>query len=68
MPDTRPELRQRALLVSRNATCRWNKLLIAELSVAIPPAAVSVATEPRAEVRNLQTRYVFFPYQPAREK
>ena len=33
MPDTRPDMRQRALFVTSNAACRWNKLLLAELKV-----------------------------------
>ena len=32
MPDTRPDMRQRALFVASNAACRWNKMLLAELN------------------------------------
>ena len=38
MPDTRPEMRQRALFVTSNAACRWNKMLLAELNMDIPRA------------------------------
>ena len=48
MPDTRPDMRQRALFVTSNAACRWNKMLLAELKVGIPRAAIVVATENRA--------------------
>ena len=48
MPDTRPDMRQRALFVTSNAACRWNKMLLAELKVDIPRAAIVVATEHRA--------------------
>ena len=48
MPDTRPDMRQRALFVTSIAACRWNKMLLAELKVDIPRAAVVVATEHRA--------------------
>ena len=48
MPDTRPDIRQRALFVMSNATCRWNKMLLAELKVDIPRAAIAVAIEHRA--------------------
>ena len=36
MPDSRPDMRQRALFVTSNAACRWNKMLLAELKVDIP--------------------------------
>ena len=45
MPDTRPDMRQRALFVTSNAACRWNKMLLAELKADIPRAAIVVATE-----------------------
>ena len=48
MPDTRPDMRQRALFVTSNAACRWNKMLLAELKVDIPRAAIVVLTEHRA--------------------
>ena len=48
MPDTRPDMRQRALFVTSNAACRWNKMLLAALKVDIPRAAIVVATEHRA--------------------
>ena len=48
MSDSRPDMRQRALLVTSNAACRWNKMLLAELKVDIPRAAIVVATEHRA--------------------
>ena len=48
MPDSRPDMRQRALFVTSNAACRWNKMLLAELKVVIPRAAIVVATEHRA--------------------
>ena len=48
MPDTKPHMRQRALFVTSNAACRWNKMLLAELKVEIPRAAIAVATEHRA--------------------
>ena len=40
MPDTRPDMRQRALLVTSNAACRWNKMLLEGLKVDIPRAAL----------------------------
>ena len=33
MPDSRPDMRHRALFVTSNAACRWNKMLLAELKV-----------------------------------
>ena len=48
MPDIRPDMRQRALFVTSSAACRWNKMLLAELKVEIPRAAIAVATEHRA--------------------
>ena len=35
MPDTRPDMEQRALFVASNAACRLNKMLLAELKVDI---------------------------------
>ena len=49
MPDIRPDMRQRALFVTSNAACRWNKMLLAELHVDTPRAAFAVATEHRAQ-------------------
>ena len=49
MPDTRPDMGRRALFVTSNAAYRCNKMLLAELNLEIPRAAVAVATERRAQ-------------------
>ena len=41
MPDTRRDMRQRALFVTSNAACRWNIMLLAELKVDNPRAAIA---------------------------
>ena len=48
MPNNRPDMRQRALFVTSNAACRWNKMLFAELNVDIPREAIAFANEHRA--------------------
>ena len=48
MPDTGPDVRQRALFVTSNAARRWNKMLFAELKVDIPRTAIAAATDDRA--------------------
>ena len=47
MPDSRPDMRQRALFVTSNAACRRNKMHLAELSVDIPRTTMAAATEHR---------------------
>ena len=49
MPDTRPDMRPRALFDTSNAVCRWNKMVLAKPNVDIPRAAIAVATEHRAQ-------------------
>ena len=42
MSDSRLDIRQRALFVTRNAACRWNKMLLAELNVDILRPEIAV--------------------------
>ena len=44
-------MRQRALFVTSNAACRWNKMLLAELKVDIPRAAIVVRKSTDTELR-----------------
>ena len=42
MPDTRPNMRQKALFVTSNASFRYNKMILVEPNVDIPRAAIAV--------------------------
>ena len=55
MPDTRPDMRQRASFVTSNAACRWNKMLLAELKVDIPRAAIVIVTDRRPQSPSART-------------
>ena len=46
--DNRPDMRQRALLVTSRAAWRWNKRLLVRENVDSPLAAMVVATEHNA--------------------